>query len=78
MTAGCDCYGTKQEPVTPDAGILASFDPVAVDQATLDVGKERNGKTLPEAAESKLDPHIQLMHGEKIGLGSRSYRLKEL
>ncbi len=78
MTAGCDCYGVKQEPVTPDVGLLASFDPVAVDQATLDAGRDRNGKTLPEAAESKLDPSVQLIHGEKIGLGSRSYRLKEL
>ena len=78
MTKGCDCGGNPQKPFVPDVGILASRDPVAVDQATLDLTEERFGENLAKKAGPQLDPTVQLAHGEKIGLGSRKYKLKSL
>jgi uncharacterized Fe-S center protein len=78
MTAQCDCMGIKQEPLISDIGILASFDPVAVDQATLDLTRENNSADLGKLSSAHLDPNIQLIHAEKIGLGSRKYELIEI
>ncbi len=75
MTKDCDCMGTKQKKIIPDVGILASRDPVAIDQATIDLTKEKFGKSLVETAWPYLDPTIQLEHAVKIGLGSRDYRI---
>ena len=76
MTKDCDCLGTKQQPVLPDVGIIASTDPVALDQATLDLTLERSERSLAEASYPDLDPTIQLEHGERIGLGRRAYELR--
>ena len=62
----------------PDVGILASGDPVAIDQATLDLTAGRHGRSIAEASEPGLDATIQLEHAEKIGLGSRAYDLESL
>lgn len=78
MTTECDCMNILQKPVIPDIGILASFDPVAIDQATLDITRKRNGKDLGEISKPNLNPNIQLEHAELIGLGSRKYILKEV
>jgi len=78
MTKDCDCLNLKQQRCQPDVGILASQDPVAADQATLDLTRERFGRSLAEAGWPELDATVQLEHGEKIGLGSRSYELKRL
>jgi len=75
MTSQCDCMGITQKPIIPDIGILAGFDPVALDQATLDLTKERNGTDLGRLSLPDLDPEIQLIHADKIGLGSRNYQL---
>jgi len=78
MTKDCDCFGTDQEKIIKDMGILASKDPVAIDRATLDLTVKANGKSLAELSYSHLDPLIQIAHGEKIGLGSQDYRLVTL
>ena len=58
-----------------DIGILASFDPVAVDQACVDLVYEaEDGDSLVERVESRNGLHT-LEQAEKIGLGSRSYNL---
>lgn len=75
MTKECDCYGVKQDRIIPDVGILASRDPVAVDQATLDLTKQVSGKDLAVTSWPQVNPQVQLEHGEKIGLGSRDYKL---
>ena len=75
MTKECDCYGTKQKRIIPDVGVLASRNPVAVDQATLDLTERKFGCSLAEKCEPHLDPTIQLKHAEKIGLGSRKHNL---
>jgi uncharacterized Fe-S center protein len=78
MTTGCDCYSTNQKKCTPDVGILASNDPVAIDKATLDLTEKFNQKSLATIAFPHLDPLIQLQHAEKTGMGSLSYELVEV
>ena len=78
MTRECDCMNIRQKPVIPDIGILASCDPVAIDQATLDLTRKRNGKDIGRISFENLNPEIQLEHAEKIGLGSRKYKLIEI
>ncbi len=78
MTKDCDCLGSRQKRIIPDAGILASRDPVAIDQATLDITREKFGKDLGRKSWPSLSPEKQLEHGERIGLGTRKYRLVKL
>ena len=78
MTHDCDCFSVKQEKMIPDIGILASFDPVAVDKVTLDLTAKAHGKTLPELAYAHLDAMIQLRHAAKVGMGSLEYELVEI
>jgi uncharacterized Fe-S center protein len=88
ISPACDCYGHSDAPIVQDLGIAASKDPVAIDQASVDLV---NGQ--PAATEScletcrnpgedkfrglypKVDWTVQLAHGEKIGLGRRDYEL---
>ena len=78
MTRDCDCFNKVQEKIMPDLGMLASSDIVAVDQATLDLTAEAQGKNLAALAYSVLNPAIQIAHAEKLGLGRRHYRLVEV
>jgi len=78
MTKDCDCFNVIQKKLIPDIGILASFDPVAVDKATLDLTEKAHGKTLAEMSHARLDGMIQLRHAAKIGMGSLEYELLEV
>ncbi len=63
------------EPDMHDIGILASYDPVALDQACIDlVYSAEDGDSLVERIESRNGLHT-LEHAEEIGLGSRTYEL---
>lgn len=75
MTNECDCFSVKQEKSIPDIGIIASFDPVAIDKATLDLTAKQHGKTLAELAHTQNDAMIQITHAAKIGMGSMEYEL---
>ena len=78
LSVDCDCDANPAEPDMHDIGILASSDPVAVDQASVDlVYKAPDSKSLIERIESRHGIHT-LEHAEKIGFGSRKYRLVEL
>ncbi len=75
LSVDCDCDGHPAEPDIHDIGILASFDPVALDQACVDlVYKAEGNASLVRRIESKNGIHT-LEHAEKIGLGSRTYEL---
>lgn len=75
LSVDCDCDGNPAEPEMHDVGILASFDPVAVDQACIDlVYSAKDGGSLVERIESR-NGLLTLSHAEEIGLGSRSYNL---
>jgi len=78
ITKGCDCFGTDQKPIMPDIGIIAGKDPVALDQAALDLIQERTGKTLVQHVEFQGDLTVQLAYAEEIGLGKRAYELVKI
>ncbi len=75
LSVDCDCDGSPAEPDMHDIGILASYDPVALDQACVDLvyGAE-DGQSMIERIESRNGLHT-LEQAEKIGLGSREYEL---
>jgi uncharacterized protein len=88
VTPSCDCMGYSDAPICPDIGVLASIDPVAVDQAALDMVNAASGRKelLPgiEPGQDKfkaLHGHVSgeyaLEYAERLGLGSRAYRLVE-
>jgi uncharacterized Fe-S center protein len=72
----CDCYGHNDRPVGPDVGILAATDPVALDQACMDLVVKAAGRDPFRETHPAVDWTIQLSHAEKVGLGSRSYRIE--
>lgn len=77
LSVDCDCDGNPAKPKMKDVGILASTDPVALDQACVDLvykQKEGDGASLVRHMESRNGLHT-LEHAEKIGLGSRSYKM---
>jgi uncharacterized Fe-S center protein len=91
VSPACDCYGHSDAPIIPDIGILASADPVALDQACADLVNQTRG--LPDTAMQtghepgcdkfrgvypQIDWEVQLEHGEKVGLGEREYDLARL
>lgn len=91
VSPSCDCYGHSDAPIVPDLGLLASTDPVALDQACADLVNRAQG--LPDTALAKghepggdkfrgihpeIDWEITLEHAEKLGLGSRNYKLHTL
>ncbi len=75
LSVDCDCDGSPTEPDMHDIGILASYDPVALDQACVDLvyGAE-DGQSLIDRIESRNGLHT-LEQAEEIGLGSREYEL---
>ena len=88
VSPACDCYGHTDAPIVPDIGILASTDPIALDQACADLVNQARG--LPDTAMKsghepgcdkfrgvypQIDWEVQLEHGEKVGLGQRAYEL---
>lgn len=77
LSVDCDCDGNPAEPDMHDIGILASTDPVALDQACVDLiyaQKYGDGTSLVNRIESRNGLHT-LEHAEEIGLGSRTYEL---
>ena len=78
LSVDCDCDGNPSEPDMHDIGILASTDPVALDQACIDlVYAAPESESLQERIESRNGIHT-LENAESIGLGSRSYQLMDL
>lgn len=80
LSVDCDCDSNPEAPKMGDIGILASLDPVALDQACVDMvyASEDAGKVhLIERMESRHGIHT-LEHAEALGLGSRTYELIEL
>ena len=78
LSVDCDCDGHPAEPDIHDIGILASTDPVALDQACYDlVSRAEGNASLLRRIESQNGLHT-LEYAEQIGLGSRSYTLVDL
>ncbi len=80
MSVDCDCCEVAEDPCMHDIGILASLDPVAIDQACIDLVKNSNdpGKDhLLERINSRNGLHT-IEQAEKLGIGTREYDLLEI
>ncbi len=90
ITPVCDCYGWTDTPIVNNLGILASYDPVAIDKACIDLMNEAPGLTNSEAEEfgamapgsKKLnlikgkDIEPQIYGGTENGLGVPEYEFE--
>lgn len=81
MSVSCDCEGIEAEPVvTPNVGILASADILAIDQACVDIVyamKEEEHHDLVERMESRHGLR-QLSYMKELGMGDANYTLIDL
>lgn len=81
MSVDCDCCAVAEDPCMKDIGILASLDPVAIDQACLDLvyaAKDDKGqKHLLERIESRNGVHT-IEAAAEHGFGTREYELIEM
>ena len=80
MSVDCDCCATAEDPCMEDIGVLISTDPVAIDQACLDLvyASDDPGKDhLIERIESR-NGVLTIEAAAKLGLGSREYTLEIL
>ena len=77
MSVDCDCCAVAEDPCMQDIGILASLDPVALDQACIDLvyaSKDKGRDHLIERIESRNGVHT-IEAAAAIGAGSRKYEL---
>lgn len=91
IAPACDCMPVNDAPIVRDIGVVASNDPVAIDQASVDLVNQEHGlpgscltvNTAPgkdkfKGLYPKVDWPIQLDYAQKLGIGSRSYDLIKL
>ena len=77
LSTSCDCDANQDDPVMEDLGMVASVDPVATDQACIDMiwaSKDPGALKLQERIDSRLGREI-LPYAESLGLGSMEYEL---
>lgn len=86
ITPDCDCAAWSDMPIVEEIGILASHDPVALDQACYDLVNKAPAldpslANAPDKFKARW-PHtrgdIQLSYGEEIGLGTREYTIEHV
>jgi uncharacterized Fe-S center protein len=88
VSPACDCYPHNDAPIVADIGVVASNDPIAIDQASADLVNQaeglpnssltknlRSGEDKFRALYPQVDWEVQLKYGEDIGLGTRDYEL---
>ena len=88
ISPNCDCHAENDAAITPNVGMFASFDPVALDQACADAvnAMPANAKSALSEAKEHTGDHFNDVHpdtswkqgleyAEKIGLGTRDYNL---
>ena len=76
IAKSCDCDPFAGPIICPDIGFLISDDPVAIDNASLDLIHKIKPDVFQK--ENHINPKLQIKYGEEIGLGSASYNLIEL
>ncbi|MEE3395523.1 MAG: DUF362 domain-containing protein, partial [Candidatus Onthomonas sp.] len=81
MSVDCDCCAVAEDPCMKDVGILASLDPIAIDQACIDLvyaaTDDPGQKHFLERVESRHGIHT-IEAAADLGFGSRAYELIEL
>jgi hypothetical protein len=86
VTPDCDCWGFSDAPLVPDLGVLVSTDPVAIDQAALDLVNSVPGlpgsraEGMPAGVDkfkevTGIDGTLGLAYAEAMALGTRAYDL---
>ena len=91
VSPNCDCWTHNDAPIVPDIGMLASLDPVALDQACADLVKAAPSLLGSEKAEEmgagkdkfrvlypNADWTIQLKYAEELGVGTREYEMVKM
>ena len=91
ISPACDCMSYNDRPIVQDIGVLASTDPVAIDQAAVDLinaeaalpGTCLKKNKLPgedkfRGLYPEVDWELQLAYAEEIGLGNRQYDLERV
>lgn len=90
VSPDCDCIPWNDTPIVPDIGILASLDPVALDQASVDLVNSAPGMADSKVARDvrshdkfrtvhrTVDWRVQLEYAESLGMGTRDYELVEI
>ena len=78
LTRDCDCLSGAPSRVAPDIGFALSSDPVALDQAAMDLIAAETGKRLDQLSYPALDGTIQLAYAERIGLGKREHTIVQV
>lgn len=91
VSPACDCVPANDAPIVRDIGIVASRDPVAIDQASVDLINaepalsaccmEENREAGSDKFRSiypQVEWPLQLEYAEKLGLGSRTYRFEKI
>lgn len=78
LSIDCDCTGYPEEPDIHDIGILASTDPVALDQACYDLVSKADGNEKLMWRIEDLQGLHTLEHAEEIGFGNRAYTLVDI
>ena len=80
LSVDCDCDANQGDPVMKDLGIVASLDPVANDQAFIDMiwNSEDEGTHLLQERVDRQEGREILPYAESLGLGSRDYELIEI
>ena len=86
----CDCHSENDTPVIPNVGMLASFDPVALDKACVDLAMRQSplkgsilhdkcGDDVPDDMFACIHPKTRWQstfeHAKKMGFGSSEYRI---
>ncbi len=80
MSVDCDCCSVAEDPCIADIGILASTDPVAIDQACIDLIYKSNDKGIKhfiERVESRNGVHT-IDAASELGVGSKNYEFIEI
>jgi uncharacterized Fe-S center protein len=92
VSPACDCVPFNDSPIVRDIGVVASTDPIAIDQASVDLvngepalpGSRINNENADPGRDKfkdmypNIDWQIQLDYAENIGLGSRDYELEKI
>lgn len=92
VSPACDCVPYNDAPIVGDIGVVASVDPVAIDQAAVDlvnrapalagscIKKEHSGPGADKfkALYPNADWEIQLEYAQQLGLGNRDYILEKI
>ena len=80
MSVDCDCCAVAEDPCIKDIGVLVSLDPVAIDQACVDLVMNSNdpGKDHFMERVNSRNGLLTIEAAEKLGVGSRNYELIKL